>query len=189
MTRTQRTRTTTSRTETTADGAPAEPQAAGGIGERPDGTGQVIGFSVRLAGRVPTRIDVHHAGTPEAQLGLSAGPVLVYLGSHYTAARIAQSWAAAAPAATSLVPHLTSRRAVLAAGPWSVSAIVRLGGEATITGGLLPGRPGSELPAILRLRVGPIAWELCDAAAYTTMLAAWRRAAALLTTVDALDGS
>jgi hypothetical protein len=189
MTSTQRTQTTISNSDATRATPTAEPQAAGGIGERADGTGQVIGFSVRLAGRVPTRIDVQHAGTPEAQLGLSAGPVLVYLGSHHTAARIAQSWAAMAPAATSLVPHLRSRRALFAAGPWSVSAIVRLGGEATITGGLLPGRPGSELPAILRLRVGPIAWELCDAAAYTTMLAAWRRAAALLTTVDALDGS
>ncbi|MCF7552186.1 hypothetical protein [Pseudonocardia sp. WMMC193] len=179
MTGKQRTRNTT--TDPTPEGA------AGGIGERADGTGQVIGFSVRLAGRVPTRLDVQHAGTPEAQLGFSAGPVLVYLGSHYTAARIAQSWAAAAPVATSLVPHLTSRRSVLTAGPWSVSAMVRLGGEATITGGLLPGKPGSELPAILRLRVGPITWELCDAAAYTTMLAAWRKAAALLATVDALD--
>jgi hypothetical protein len=183
MTTRQRTLSTTTDTTTTT------PEPERGIGERTDGTGQVIGFSVRLAGRVPTRLDLQHAGTPEAQLGLSAGPVLVYLGSHYTAARIAQSWAAAAPMATSLVPHLSSRRAVLSAGRWSVAAMVRLGGQATITGGLLPGKPGSELPSILRLRVGPIAWELCDAAAYTTMLAAWRKAAALLTTVDALDRS
>ena len=171
MTSKQRTRNTTTDTTTST----TTPEAERGIGERADGTGQVIGFSVRLAGRVPTRLDLQHAGTPEAQLGLSAGPVLLYLGSHYTAARIAQSWAAAAPVATSLVPHLASRRSVLTAGPWSVSAMVRLGGEATITGGLLPGKPGSELPSILRLRVGPITWELCDAAAYTTMLAAWRR--------------
>ncbi|GAA4554683.1 hypothetical protein [Pseudonocardia xishanensis] len=189
MTSKQRTRNTTTDTTSTDSATSTEPGVTGGIGERADGTGQVIGFSVRLAGRVPTRLDLQHAGTPEAQLGLSAGPVLVYLGSHYTAARIAQSWAAAAPVATSLVPHLTSRRAVLTAGPWSVSAMVRLGGEATITGGLLPGKPGSDLPAILRLRVGPITLELRDAAAYTTMLAAWRKAAALLSTVDAIDRS
>ncbi|SDG27524.1 hypothetical protein [Pseudonocardia oroxyli] len=183
MTSKQRTRNTTTDTTTTRPEG-----AACGIGERADGTGQVIGFSVRLAGRVPTRLDLQHAGTPEVQLGFSAGPVLVYLGSHYTAARIAQSWAAAAPVATSLVPHLSSRRSVLTAGPWSVSAMVRLGGEATITGGLLPGRRGSELPSILRLQVGPITWELCDGASYTTMLAAWRKAAALLATVDALYG-
>jgi hypothetical protein len=102
--------------------------------------------------------------------------VLIYVGSHYTAARIAQSWAAAAPVASSLVPHLTSRCSVLPAASWSVSAMVRLAGA----GGdrwVLSGRPGSQVPSMLRLRVGPISWELCDAA-YTTMLAAWRKATA-----------
>ncbi|MGE3413419.1 MAG: hypothetical protein AB7L91_14450 [Dehalococcoidia bacterium] len=36
--------------------------------KRPDGAAQVMRFSIRVAGRVPTRVDVQHAGTPEAQL-------------------------------------------------------------------------------------------------------------------------
>lgn len=63
---------------------------------------------------------------------------------------------------------------MLTAAPWSVSALVRQGGEPSVTDGLLPGRAGSELPTMLRLRVGPITLETCDGAAYTMMLAAWR---------------
>jgi len=157
--------------------------------ERPDGFAQVMGFSVRVAGRVPSRVDVQHAGTPECQLGLSLGTVLVYLSSHYTAQIIAGSWASAAPVAASLVPQLPGRRrgALLSGGPWSVAAMVRMNGTPNVTGGLIAGRPGSEVPAMLRLRVGPVTWDLCDAAAYTTTLAAWKKAAALLAAVDEIE--
>lgn len=162
-----------------------------GTAPRPDGNAQVMGFSVRVAGRIPTRVDLQHAGTPECQLGLSLGTVLVYLRSHYTAQIIAGTWASAAPSAASLIPQLSGRQrgAVLTTGPWSVAAMVRMSGTPNITGGLIPGRPGSEIPSMLRLRVGPITWDLCDAAAYTTTLAAWKKAAALLAAVDEIERS
>lgn len=40
---------------------------------------------VRVAGVVPARLDLTHVGTPEQQLGLSLGTVLVYLWSGVTA--------------------------------------------------------------------------------------------------------
>ncbi|OLM28283.1 hypothetical protein Ae717Ps2_6622 [Pseudonocardia sp. Ae717_Ps2] len=155
--------------------------------ERRGGAAQVMGFSVRVAGRVPTRLDLRHAGTPDRQLGLSLGMVLVYLRTHYTARLVEQAWASAAPQAAALVPFLAGRRrGVMATGPWSVAAMVQLGGAPKLTGGLIPTRAGSELPTMLRLQVGPITWDLCDAAAYTTMLNGWRAAANLLA-VDSPD--
>ncbi len=74
----------------------------------------------------------------------------------------------------------------MATGPWSVAAMVTLGGTPKVTGGLIEARPGSELPTMLRLQVGPITWDLCDAAAYTALLSGWRAAANLLA-VDSPD--
>ncbi len=77
---------------------------------RDGGAAQVMGFSVRVAGRVPPRVDLRHSGTPQRQLGLSLGMVLVYLRSHYTARLVEQTWASAAPLAGSLAPFLVGRR-------------------------------------------------------------------------------
>lgn len=178
--------TSKQRIQTTTDTNAA---TAGESAERPDGVAQVIGFAVRVVGRVPGRVDLQHAGTPQCQLGLSLGTVLVYLGSHYTAQLIAGAWAGAVPLANSLASNRSSRRSVLTSGPWSVAAMVRLGGTPRVTGGLVPGQPGSEVPTMLRMRVGPVTWDLCDAAAYTTTLAAWRKAAALLVAVDEIGHS
>lgn len=41
----------------------------------------------------------------------------------------------------------------------------------------MPARPGAGLPTMLRIQVGPVGWELADAAAYTSLLKAWRTAA------------
>lgn len=41
-------------------------------------------------------------------------------------------------------------------------------------------RPARHLPTMLRIQVGPITWDLADAAAYTSLLNAWRGAADLL---------
>ena len=151
----------------------------------PGAFAQVAGFSVCVAGRVATRVDLQFAGTEQRQLGLSLGTVLFYLRSHYTAEMVARGWAAATPLAASLPGVLVGRRAgVLTTGPWTVAAMVQLGGAPRVTGGLIEARAGSEVPRVLRLRVGPVAFDLCDATAFTATLAAWRQTANLL----AIDG-
>ncbi|GAY09625.1 hypothetical protein [Pseudonocardia sp. N23] len=62
-------------------------------------------------------MDLEHAGTPEYQLGLPLGTVLVYLSSH-AAQIIAGVWASAAPVAASLVPQLPARRCGLVLSSW-----------------------------------------------------------------------
>ncbi|MBW0101187.1 hypothetical protein [Pseudonocardia sp. KRD291] len=44
--------------------------------ERNDGLSSVMSVGVRVAGRVPTRVDLRFAGTAEQQIGLSLGTVL-----------------------------------------------------------------------------------------------------------------
>ena len=46
---------------------------------------------------------------------------------------------------------------------------------------------GRAVPAMLRITVGPIAWEILDATAYATLTRAWRHAAQLLAVNPAPD--
>ena len=141
----------------------------------------VMSVGVRVAGRVPTRVDLRFAGTAEQQLGLSLGTVLVYVRTLLAVRSVALAWGEAAPQARSLSPVLAERRRPVAgSGPWSIAAVVRLAGMPRVESVLLPARPGSDLPTMLRMQVGPITWELCDAASYTALLRAWRTAADLL---------
>lgn len=107
--------------------------------------------------------------------------MLVYPQSLFTVRLVEQQWAQTSALATSLVPVLTgSRRGVMATGPWSATALVKLGGVPRVTSTLVPEQAGVELPPVLRIEVGPMVWELCDVAAWSSMLAGWRRAADLL---------
>ncbi|MBC3189986.1 hypothetical protein H7X46_02775 [Pseudonocardia sp. C8] len=157
-------------------------------GQTAYGAAAVMSMAVRVAGQVPTRVDLQNAGTAEQQLGLTLGAVLVYLRSSFTARIVEQGWAQAAPLARSLVPVLGGRaRGVMATGPWSATALVRLGGTPKVDIALLPVRPGSDRPSILHIEIGPISWEMCDANSYTALLHGWRTAANLLTVQEALD--
>ena len=159
---------------------PISPAAADSA-EMAGGVAAVMNMVVRVAGRVPTRVDLQNAGTPEQQVGLTLGALLIYLRNDFTARIVEQGWAQAAPLARSLTPFLVGRRrGIMATGPWSATALVRLGGTPKVHTALLPARPGSELPSILHIEVGPVSWELCDAASYAALLNGWRMAVNLL---------
>lgn len=146
--------------------------------EPPAGLSSVSAVVVRVAGRVPTRVDLRFAGAQEQQLGLSLGTVLIYLSSHLTARTVALAWGEAAGQARSLSPVLPpSRRPSVVPGPWSLSALARFAGTPRVESLLMPARPGVGLPTMLRVQVGPVTWELADAAAYASLLRAWRTAA------------
>lgn len=172
--RTKRTRSTT------AEINPIAPAGAWNPNDPAHGVAAaaVVSMVLRVAGPVPTRVDLRNAGTPERQLGISLGAVLVFLRSHYTARTIEQAWSQAAPLAVSLPPVLVGRRrGVLAQdGPWSATAIVRLGGAPKVRAYVMEARAGSEAPAVLRIEVGPMTWEIYDAASYTSLLQGWRTA-------------
>jgi len=52
----------------------------------------VTNIVVRAAGLVPARLDLAHVGTPEQQLGLTLGGVLVYMRYGVTARAVAEGW-------------------------------------------------------------------------------------------------
>ena len=149
--------------------------------EQVAGVAEVMTVGIRAAGSVPTRVDLRFAGTAEQMLGLSLGTVLIYLNSYLAARTVALAWGQAAPLARSLSPVLpATRRPVMATGPWSLTTMIRLFGTPSVDTLLMPARPGANLPTMLRIQVGPITWDLVDAAAYTSLLGAWRRATDLL---------
>jgi hypothetical protein len=139
----------------------------------------VMSVVVRVAGIVPARLDLTHVGTPEQQLGLSVGTVLVYLRSALTARAVAQGWGKAAVQARSLAPAIAGRRP-LVVGPSTVGVIVQLAGTPQIVSSLAPAHRGPDAAQVLRIPVGPVVWEVCDTNAYTSLLRAWRQAARLL---------
>jgi len=139
----------------------------------------VTNIVVRVAGIVPVRLDLSHVGTVEQQLGLSLGTVLVYLRSGLTARCVAEEWGKAAVLAQSLAPAVVGRRP-LAVGPSTVAAMVQLGGAPRVTSVAQPARAGGAVPALVRVQVGPVTWEVSDATAYVSLLRAWRQAARLL---------
>lgn len=139
----------------------------------------VTNLVVRAAGLVPTRLDLAHVGTPEQQLGLTLGGVLIYMRHGVTARAVAEGWSGAAVLAQSLRPAVAGRRPLLI-GPTTVAAMVRLAGLPDVGAMLEPARADGAVPAVLRVQMGPVTWEICDATAYTSMLRAWRQAARLL---------
>ena len=139
----------------------------------------VLNVVVRVAGDIPVRIDLTHAGTREQQLGMSLGTVLIYLRSAATARAVAEGWRTTAMLARPLSPILTGRRP-LQPGPSTAGVLVRLAGVPQVHAAYQPAQRSGTIPALLRITVGPITWEIPDANAYTSLARAWRRATALL---------
>lgn len=137
----------------------------------------VMNIVVRVAGIVPVRLDLAHVGTVDQQLGLSLGTVVCYLRSGLTARCVAEEWGKASVQAQSLAPAVVGRRP-LTVGPCTVAAMVQLAGAPRVTAAAQPARAG--IPAMVRVQVGPVTWEVCDATAYVSLLRAWRHAARLL---------
>lgn len=139
----------------------------------------VMNVVVRVAGIVPVRLDLSHAGTAEQQLGMSLGTVLVYLRSAQTARAVAEGWGRAVVHARALSAAVVGRRPA-PVGPSTIAAMVRMAGLPHVTAALEPARPSKGTPAMVRVQVGPVTWEVCDATAYASLLRAWRQAARLL---------
>lgn len=104
-------------------------------------------------------------------LGPSLGTVLSYLNSHLAARTVALAWGQAAPDGAVAV---TSIAGTAAPGDGD-RAVVADHDDPHVRDpddGHAPGAPGpgTNLPTVLRIQVGPITWDLGDAAAYTSLL-------------------
>jgi len=124
----------------------------------------VTNVVVRAAGVVPARLDLTHVGTAEQQLGLALGSVLFYLRTGLTARAVAEAWSGAAVLARSLAPAVADRRP-LVNGPSTVAVMVRLAGRPDVRAHAEPARAGGAVPAVVRVQVGPVTFEICDATA------------------------
>ncbi|GEL25047.1 hypothetical protein PSU4_40010 [Pseudonocardia sulfidoxydans NBRC 16205] len=154
--------------------------------EAPVGACAVMGVLVRVAGAVPIRLDMSHVGTHEMQLGLSLGTILIYLRTAITAHAIADGWANAALLARGLPMSAVGKRP-MPVGPSTVGAMARMAGVPRVVTGWQDAVAGTTRPALLRIQAGPVTWEVCDTAAYRSMLRGWRQAAQMLDAGATLD--
>src|SRR6185437_16086892 len=99
----------------------------------------ITALVVRVAGVVPVRMDLAHAGTSDQQLGMSTGKLLVYLRSGWTVLSVAEGWRSAATHARRLPPAIPGQRR-LPIGPSFVSAMVQIGGIPAVTAAFEPPR-------------------------------------------------
>jgi hypothetical protein len=113
------------------------------------------------------------------QLGLSLGTVLVYLRTAITAHAVVDGWANTALLARGLAMGVVGKRP-MPVGPSSVAAMVRMGGVPRVTAGWQDAVAGTTVPAMLRIKIGPVTWEVCDSQAYSSLLRGWQQAAHLL---------
>ncbi|ODU04135.1 MAG: hypothetical protein ABS81_11450 [Pseudonocardia sp. SCN 72-86] len=174
---TNATKARTSRGRRDADGS--LPADVAQVEEPRAGACAVMGVLVRVAGTVPVRLDLSHAGTKEMQLGLSLGAVLIYLRTAITAHAVADGWANTAVLARNLAMGVVGKRP-MPVGPSSVAAMVRMAGVPRVIGGWQDAVAGTTVPAMLRIKAGPVTWEVCDSQAYRSLLDGWRQAAHLL---------
>ncbi|MFR9806497.1 hypothetical protein ACL02T_30035 [Pseudonocardia sp. RS010] len=151
--------------------------------KKASGFSAAVEVTVRVSGEVPVRVDVTNAGTPEQQVGLTLGSVLIYLRNPGTVRAVVEGWRSANYAAQLLGPSrpVTYHHAGLAQVMGSqVSTLVRLGGIPNVLVAPITRRPGSPVPSHLRMQVGPIVWQVCDWNAYHSIAVGWERAGRLL---------
>jgi hypothetical protein len=129
--------------------------------------------TIRAVGEVDGHIDVTHAGTREAVVSVSLGPVLARLYSADVAHRIRETWKAAAVYLHRLpnkAHHLGN-----ASNPAPVGIVIRIGYDVPTSAVLVPAT--SQLATDhLRIQVGPLIWQIMDRAAYRSVVELWERA-------------
>jgi hypothetical protein len=147
------------------------------------GFSAAVEITVRVSGEVPVRVDASNVGTPEQQVGLTLGSVLVYLRDRLTVTAVVEGWRSGNYSAQLLGPArpVAYHHAGLAQVMGSqVSTLVRLGGIPNVLVAPITRRPGGVVPSHLRMQVGPVVWQVCDWNAYHSIALGWERAARLL---------
>lgn len=103
--------------------------------------------------------------------------------AHGTACGTKRCWPVgprvAAVLTATLSPAITGRRSVPVV-PSVAAVMVQMVSIPPVRAAFQPAREDGTVPAVLRVQVGPVTWEVCDANAYVSLLRAWRQAAHLL---------
>jgi hypothetical protein len=133
----------------------------------------ITAATLRVAGEIPTDVTISHLGSPEQEASLRIGELLVYVRNACVVEHVAELWSQNR-AITSALPHVAGpSRLQLPIRVGLVAVVVRLGGRPSCTAGWVAGRPGVAQPPHVRVDIGPVAFEVCDQAAWHTLGRAW----------------
>lgn len=136
-------------------------------------TSTVIAVLLRVAGPVEIGISAHALRTPERQVSLRIGDVLVHLTDPDVAGRVRQCWDAALGAALRL-PRQTSQTWLgPRPGTYPTAIGVQFTDQVQVATKFVPANLERRQPGHLEIRVDHLAWQICDFAAWRAIGDAW----------------
>lgn len=133
----------------------------------------ITSATVRVAGQTPVDIGVSHLGAPEQEVSLRTGELLIYVSDPGVTELVIAAWRQSRPIIGALPQVAAVSRLHIPARVGLCGLIVRLSGTPVCGGSWMPARAGVAQPAHVRLDVGPVAFQICDQAAWHTLGRAW----------------
>ncbi|SHG74835.1 hypothetical protein [Streptoalloteichus hindustanus] len=131
-------------------------------------TSTVCAVVLRVAGRPPTGTHLHAPGTPEQEVTVRIGDLLLYVRDAVTARRLRHGWAATGPLALRL-PHRAIPERMPTVTGWPVTVALRLTHQVEVTPAWIPHTSGQALD-VLRVRMDRLTWEVLDQRSWQTIL-------------------
>lgn len=136
-------------------------------------TSTVLAVVMRVAGPVTTGVLPHGLGTPERQVSVRIGDVVVHLAEAKVAARVRQQWDAGVGMALQLRQRVSQTWLHPRPGTYPAAVSVQLTEHVKVSTVFVPGNPQKRRPDHLRVQVDQLVWEVCDIEAWRTIGDAW----------------
>ena len=136
-------------------------------------TSTVLGVVMRVAGPVTIGVLPYGLDTPERQVSVRIGDVVVHMAAANVAARVRQQWDAGVGTA------LQSRRRVSQTwlhprpGTYPAAVSLQLTEHVKMSTLFVPGNVRKQRPDHVRVQVDQLVWEVCDIEAWRTIGDAW----------------
>lgn len=136
-------------------------------------TSTVLAVVMRVAGPVTVGLLPYGSGTPERQVSVRIGDVVVHLTDPKAAARIRQRWDAGVGLALRLRERVSQTWLQPRPGTYPAAVSVRLTKNVEVVPRFVPADPAMRRPAYLEVRVDQLVWQVFDVAAWRTIGDAW----------------
>lgn len=136
-------------------------------------TSTVLAVLLRVAGPVEIGMTTHALGTPQRQVSLRIGDVLVHLTDPRVAELVRQRWDAALGTALRLPPRVSQTWLAPRPGTYPTAISVQLTDHVRVAARFVAANPEQRQPGHLEIRVDHLVWQICDFTAWRAIGDAW----------------
>lgn len=136
-------------------------------------TSTVLAVVMRVAGPVTTGVLPYGLGTPERQVSVRIGDVVVHLAAAKVAARVRQQWDAGVGMALQLRRRVSQTWLHPRPGTYPAAVSVQLTEHVKVSTVFVPGNLEKRRPEHVRVQVDQLVWEVCDIEAWRIIGDAW----------------